>query len=194
MKIVGLTGGIGSGKSTVAKFFYEFDIPIFIADTEAKKLMNEDTNLKASLTELLGKKAYSEGKLNRKYVASLVFDNKELLSKMNTLVHPAVRNHFKKWVRKQSGPYCIYEAAILFETGGEEECDATILVTAPKEVRIARILKRDNTTISEIEARMANQWSDDDKRKLAHFTIENIDLEDTRKQVRKIHKNLCEIA
>ena len=194
MKIVGLTGGIGSGKSTVAKFFSEFDIPIFIADTEAKKLMNEDTNLKASLTELLGKKAYSEGNLNRKYVAGLVFDNKELLSKMNTLVHPAVRNHFKKWVRKQSGPYCIYEAAILFETGGEEECDATILVTAPKEVRIARILKRDNTTISEIEARMANQWSDDDKRKLAHFTIENIDLEDTRKQVRKIHKNLCEIA
>ncbi|MCT8339992.1 dephospho-CoA kinase [Flavobacteriaceae bacterium TK19130] len=194
MKIVGLTGGIGSGKSTVAKFFSEFDIPIFIADTEAKKLMNEDTNLKASLTELLGKKAYSEGKLNRKYVAGLVFDNKELLSKMNALVHPAVRNHFKKWVRKQSGPYCIYEAAILFETGGEEECDATILVTAPKEVRIARILKRDNTTISEIEARMANQWSDDEKRKLAHFTIENIDLEDTWKQVRKIHKNLCEIA
>ncbi|WP_203293028.1 dephospho-CoA kinase [Luteirhabdus pelagi] len=194
MKIVGLTGGIGSGKSTVAKFFSEFDIPIFIADTEAKKLMNEDANLKASLTELLGKKAYSEGKLNRKYVAGLVFDNKELLSKMNALVHPAVRNHFKKWVREQSGPYCIYEAAILFETGGEEECDATILVTAPKEVRIARILKRDNTTIPEIEARMANQWSDDDKRKLAHFTIENIDLEDTRKQVRKIHKNLCEIA
>ncbi|MGM0635011.1 MAG: dephospho-CoA kinase [Bacteroidota bacterium] len=187
--IVGLTGGIGSGKTTVAKMFKEKGIPVYIADDEAKKLMNTDL-LKHQIIQIFGEKAYSNGELNRQFIANQVFKNQRLLEKLNGIVHPAVRNHFSEWVAKQNASFVLYEAAILFEKGGDEICDYTILVTAPKEIRINRIQQRDEAKRTDIVDRMNNQWSDDKKKKLADFIVENIDLDKTQKKVQDIYELL----
>ncbi|MHA7058971.1 dephospho-CoA kinase [Aquimarina sp. M1] len=189
-KTVGLTGGIGSGKSTVAKMFAKFDIPVYIADDEAKKLMSEETTVKKQIVDLLGVKAYSNKGLNRTYIANKVFNNKELLEKLNQIVHPAVATHFNAWKKEQKSTYVIKEAAILFENGGYNHCDFTILVTAPEEVRIERVLKRDNSTRSQVVARLHNQWKDAKKIPMADFVIQNMNLEETWLQVKKIHNKL----
>ena len=143
MKIVGITGGIGSGKSTIAAYFNsEFDIPVYYADAEAKALMNTES-LKKAITALLGEEAYQEGQLDRKYVASKVFNDDQLLEQLNGIVHPAVATHFKSWCQAQNAPYVLKEAAILFENGTADALDAVILITAPKQLRIDRVLKRD---------------------------------------------------
>lgn len=190
MKIVGLTGGIGSGKTTVATMFNELGIPTYIADIEAKKLTNASEEIELALLKILGEKAYNENGLNRKYVADKIFNDSELLKKVNGIIHPKVAEHFKNWVQDQNGSYCIKEAAILFENGNYKNCDYTILVTAPKQTRIQRVLKRDDTTEKEIMSRMDNQWPDDKKKALASFVIQNKDLEDTKSQVLKIHEYL----
>lgn len=190
MKTVGLTGGIGSGKTTVATMFNELGISIYIADIEAKKLTNTSEEIKTELLGILGDKAYNKNGLNRKYVADQIFNDQELLKKVNQIIHPRVAEHFEKWVQQQTGVYCIKEAAILFENGSYKNCDYTILVTAPKQVRIDRILKRDDTNEKEIKSRMDNQWPDDKKMDLADFVIENNQLSSTRKQVQKIHEYL----
>jgi len=190
MKTVGLTGGIGSGKTTIATMFNELGIPIYIADIEAKKLTNSSEEIKAELLKILGDNAYNEDGLNRKYVADQIFNDAELLKKVNKIIHPQVAKHFKNWAKQQSEAYCIKEAAILFENGGYKECDYTILVTAPKETRIDRILKRDDTTEAEIKSRMDNQWPDEKKIELADFVIENTDLDATKEQVVKVHEYL----
>ena len=188
MKIIGLTGGIGSGKSTVAAFFNELGVPVYIADLEAKKLTNSSKKIRKKIKALLGKESYKGKKINTEFVASKVFNNKSLLKDLNAIIHPRVAKHFKKWVEEQEGPYCIKEAAILFESGSYKDCDATILVKAPKELRIKRILDRDqNTTIEEIESRMKNQWSDSEKENLADIVIENFDLEKTQQKIKEIH-------
>ncbi len=194
MKVVGLTGGIGSGKSTVAGFFQELGVPVYIADTEAKRLMNESPELKKKISALFGIKAYVNNLLDRKYIASEVFYDKEKLEALNGMVHPAVREDFAGWKQQQASAYVIYEAAILFEQGGNKNCDLTILVTASRESRIARLHKRDNSTLEEIEARMAHQWPDERKRELADFVIENEQLEETLKKVKEIHQILLETA
>ncbi len=194
MKTVGLTGGIGSGKTTIATMFNELGIPIYIADIEAKKLTNSSEEIKAELLKILGDKAYNEDGLNRKYVADQIFNDAELLKKVNKVIHPQVAKHFKNWAKQQSEAYCIKEAAILFENGGYKECDYTILVTAPKETRIDRILKRDDTTEAEIKSRMDNQWPDEKKIKLADFVIENTDIDATKEQVIKVHEYLINTA
>ncbi|PVW16538.1 dephospho-CoA kinase [Marixanthomonas spongiae] len=194
MKTIGLTGGIGSGKTTVATMFSELGVPIYIADIEAKKLTNTSEAIKSELTEILGEKAYNKNGLNRKYVADQIFNNEQLLKKVNQIIHPRVAEHFKEWAQQQTGIYCIEEAAILFENGGYKNCDYTILVTAPKQLRIDRILKRDDTTETEIQSRMDNQWPDEKKKALADFTIENIDMEMTRAQVKEIHEYLLKTA
>ena len=194
MKIVGLTGGIGSGKSTVASMFNELGISTYIADIEAKKLTNSSEEIKTALITVLGEKAYNKNELDRKYVADKIFNDSDLLEKVNSIIHPKVAEHFKNWVQHQEGNYCIKEAAILFENGNYKKCDYTILVTAPKETRIERILKRDDTTEKEIISRMDNQWPDDKKKVLASFIIKNKDLKDTKEQVLKIHEYLLEIA
>lgn len=190
MKVVGLTGGIGSGKTTVANCFAELGIPLYIADVEAKKLMNESPQVKKEIRALFGNEAYENENLNRKFVAQVVFRDREKLEELNAIVHPQVAVHFESWKLKQTAPYVIYEAAILFEKGGYKKCDQTILVTAPHELKIERLKKRDGATISEIEARMNNQWPDEKKIPLADFIIENEVISDTKKKVRKIHQIL----
>ncbi|WP_370476694.1 dephospho-CoA kinase [Tamlana flava] len=192
MKIVGLTGGIGSGKTTVAQQFKKLGIPFYIADKEAKKLMNKSKMIKRKLVELLGEEAYLDGKLNRPFIASIIFKNKDILEKMNAIVHPRVAKHFKKWLLKQEAPYVIKEVAILFENGGHKDCDYVITVVAPKELRIKRLLERDDTSKEKIEAIMKNQWSDDEKAKLSHYIIDNVNLDDTKSQVLHIHQDLLQ--
>ncbi|MFD1079672.1 dephospho-CoA kinase, partial [Longispora fulva] len=180
MKVVGLTGGIGSGKTTVANMFRELGIPVFIADDEAKALLNSDPDIKKAITGIFGREIYNEEGLDRKKLASLVFNDREKLDRLNAIVHPAVANYFDGWKKKQKSTYLIYEAAILFETGGYKKCDFTVLVTAPHDIRIQRLQQRDNSTLEEIEARMNNQWSDEKKANLADFQIENIDISATQ--------------
>jgi dephospho-CoA kinase len=190
MKIIGLTGGIGSGKTTVANMFKDLGVPVYIADDEAKKLTNKSKVIKRKLVNLLGEEAFLDGLLNRKFVADIIFKDPELLKKVNSIIHPKVASHFKLWVKKQKGSYCVKEAAILFENGGYKDCDLTILVTAPMDIRIERVLNRDITTRQAIKERIDNQWTDKEKSKLANIIIENINLKATQKQVEKIHASL----
>lgn len=190
MRKVGLTGGMGSGKSTVAGMFTDLGIPVYNSDLEAKRLMNQDEALKKQIIALLGKAAYQSGVLNRSFIAEKVFNNRDLLKKLNKIVHPAVREDFRAWAERQTAPYVLQEAAILFENGSSGEFDAMILVTAPKKIRIKRILERDGLSESAIRERMKHQWSEKKKKALAHFVIENTDLDQTREAVQEIHKTL----
>ena len=171
-KVVGLTGGIGSGKTTVAKMFEELGVPIYIADIEAKKLINRSKIIKRKLIVLFGDEAYVDNKINRVFVAGQIFNNKDLLSRMNQIVHPKVASHFKRWLKKHNSPFVIKEAAILFENGSYKDLDAIITVTAPIEERIKRVTKRDNSTKEKVLAVMRNQWDDKKKEKLLKI-IEN---------------------
>ena len=189
-KIIGLTGGIGSGKTTVAKMFSEKGVPIYIADTEAKRLINRSKVIKRKLIKLFGEEAYIDGKLNKTFIAHKIFNNTEYLEKMNVIVHPKVASHFKRWLSKQNAPYIIKEAAILFENGGYLSCDAIILVIADENVRIQRVIKRDNTSKVKVQAIIGNQWDDSQKISLSHFIIDNSTLSSTRNEVEEIHKKI----
>ncbi|MGB1450830.1 MAG: dephospho-CoA kinase, partial [Marinirhabdus sp.] len=157
MKTIGLTGGIGSGKTTVAGMFHDLGVPVYIADDEAKKLMNASKGIRRELVALFGTAVYKNEKLDRKFLAQRIFSDPGTLKKVNAIVHPRVGEHFKHWAKKQKYAYVLKEAAILFENGGYKNCDATILVTAPKHARVQRLLKRGAGTLPEIEARMKNQ-------------------------------------
>jgi dephospho-CoA kinase len=186
MIVVGLTGGIGSGKSTIAGFFKKLGVPVYIADEEARKLMHTPA-LIAQVTALFGHKAYTNGILNRSYIASLVFNDGKLLQQLNAIVHPTVSTHFKQWSQDQQAPYVIKEAAILFENQGYKECYFTILVTAPLATRIKRVIKRDHTNEEKVLARIEQQWEDEKKIPMADFVIDNINLKRSEKETRKIH-------
>lgn len=190
MKVVGLTGGIGSGKTTIARMFSKLGVPVYIADDEAKRIVDSSKVVRRKLIALLGEKAYANDALDRKYVAGLIFNDTELLAQVNAIIHPKVGQHFKRWLKRQQGAYCIKEAAILFENGSYRNLDLTILVVAPKQVRIDRVLQRDSTNQEAIKQRMANQWSDAKKRKLADIVIVNDSLKQTQIQVEKLHKKL----
>lgn len=190
MKVVGLTGGIGSGKSTVAKMFEQLGVAVYIADIEAKRLMNEDALVKKQIIDLLGNDSYINEELNRSYIANIVFNDSSKLLQLNAIVHPAVANHFDCWKSKQKGNYVVKEAAILFENEGHKQCDYTILVSAPIETRIERVLKRDKTTREDILSRMNNQWEDARKIPLADFVIYNKNIEYTENQVHKVHREI----
>ncbi|HEY5689443.1 MAG TPA: dephospho-CoA kinase [Yeosuana sp.] len=192
MKIVGLTGGIGSGKTTVANMFRALGISIYIADEEAKKLMASSKIIKRKLIALFGEKVYVNDALNKPYIADTIFKNRLLLEKMNAIIHPRVASHFKKWLLKQKSPYVIKEAAILFENESYKQCDLIITVTAPKELKIKRLLSRDNMTLERIEAIMNNQWNDEKKIKLSDYVIVNTELENTRQQVENIHQQIID--
>lgn len=194
MKIIGLTGGIGSGKTTVAKMFEELGVPIYNSDLEAKKLMHSSKTIRKKLVDLFGETAYQEGKLNRTYIAQSVFNDPELLKRLNKIVHPVVRKHFVKWSETQNAPYVIQETALLFENDAQGLYDKVILVTAPTEVRIKRLLERDNATREEILARMNNQLEDSKKLPLADYVIENIDLEKTSAKVDEIHSRILDFS
>ncbi|MDT0646057.1 dephospho-CoA kinase [Zunongwangia sp. F260] len=187
MKIVGLTGGIGSGKTTVANFFEELGIPVYIADDAAKHLMNTSENIKREITSLFGLDSYRDNLPDRKFIASRVFNDQKKLNLLNIIIHPAVAADFENWKLQQDAPYVIYEAAILFEKEGYKKCDYTILVTAPREEKIRRIKARDNSSVEDIQERMNNQWDDERKAKLADFQIQNLQLEQTRRDVENLH-------
>lgn len=197
MITIGLTGGIGSGKTTVANYFIELGVPVYFADNEAKELMNTSKKIKKKLIAQFGEEAYKDGKLNRAYLAAIVFNDKNKLNIINKIVHPEVVKHFSIWVKQQSqnikNDYVIQENAILFENGSASKFNYIITVTAPVDIRINRILKRDSITKDAILSRMDNQWSDNEKVKLSDFVINNINLIDTKKQVKKLHKKLLKI-
>ena len=188
--VVGVTGGIGSGKTYVCSLFAEKGIPVYNTDIEAKKLMNTNASVKEAIGELLGSKSYTNGVLNRPYIAEKIFNNAALLKKMNAIVHPAVALDFEKWYEKQNADFVIKESAILFETGGYKKCDASILVTAPVSIRINRVIKRDNVSEEEVLMRIKNQWDDEEKIKLASYIIENIEKRNTILQVETICETL----
>ena len=188
--VVGLTGGIGSGKSTIAKEFAALGIAVFNSDEQAKVLIATDAQVKERIIAAFGEKAYQNGEYNRAYIAQIVFNNPEKLAILNSIVHPALAKHFKQWAKKQTSPYVLKEAAILFENGSYKDCDYIITVTAPEQLRIARVMARDHCTEAQVRARMAQQWSDAQRIALSNAVIENIDLESTKEQVKRINDEL----
>lgn len=188
---VGITGGIGSGKSTVCKIFKLIGIPVFEADKVAKNLINSDEKIRNELIQLFGDNIYdSNKKLNKKMLADLIFNDESLLEKVNNLVHPAVRNEFILWHQKQNSKYTVHEAAILFESGFYKMMDFTILVSAPEITRIERVVKRDKIKPELVESRISKQWNDEDKRKLASIELVNDNKHLLIPQILEIDKKL----
>ncbi|WP_163325350.1 dephospho-CoA kinase [Draconibacterium mangrovi] len=171
---IGITGGIGSGKSVICQVFKLLGAPVFEADAWAKKLVNTHPEIKTGLIDWYGPDIYSpNGTIDRKKLAGIIFTDSTQLKKVNELIHPVVRQEFMIWADKQSSPYVVHEAAILFESGFYKMMDNTILVTAPENMRIDRVTKRDGSTIEAVKERMDKQWSDEQKRKLASKEIKN---------------------
>jgi len=187
MMIVGLTGGIGSGKSTVGKLLVDLGVPVYNSDIEAKRLMNTSKVLRRKIVQLLGAASFLNGTLNRTFIAEKVFNDKKLLQKLNDIVHPAVRKHFLRWIKKQNHPFVVQETALLFENGMQEFYDKIILVTAPKNTRIERIIARDGSTRQQVLERMGNQLADDIKIPLADFVLANIDFDETATKVSELN-------
>lgn len=194
MIIVGLTGGIGSGKSTVAGMFKDLGVPVYDSDSEAKRLMITSAELKIAIMELLGEDAYYGKALNKKFIASKIFENPEKLQRLNKIVHPAVRADFLEWTETQEAPYVIQETALIFENDAQDNYDYVILVKAPENFRLKRVMERDGANKKEVLDRMRNQMSDDEKVALSNFCIDNIDLEITKKRVDELHQRLVKQA
>ncbi len=190
--IVGVTGGIGSGKSLVAKTICSFENTIYFhADKEAKLLMNNSAEIKDKIIAAFGQKSYDNGVLNKKYISSLVFKNPHQLKVLNTIVHPQVKEHFKKFVESQNkNTLIIYENAIIFETNSSSICDIIISVNSPRNIRIKRVMKRDNSTKIMVENIMNNQWSDAKRNLLSNYIINNIEKEETLLKIKKIYNFL----
>lgn len=189
-KVLGLTGGIGSGKTTVAKIFKSLDVPVYNADQAAKILMNTSKELKHKIKQLLGKDAYKQNELNKEFISEKIFNNKVLLTNINALVHPEVTLDFNSWLSIQTSAYVVKEVAVLFETAAEDQFDYILTVTAPEALRIKRIIERDHTSLAKIKAVMSNQLQDSEKTAKSHFMILNIDWDDTQKQVYDIHNTI----
>jgi dephospho-CoA kinase len=185
-KIIGLTGGIGSGKTVVAKYMESLGIPVYIADDEAKKVMASSEIIR-KITAAFGEAVYNNSILNTKKLAKFVFDDPEKLQKLNNIVHPQVKKHFDAWVEKNKKyPLVVKEAAILFETGGDKYCDAIITVISPLETRIKRIVERDKTDKESVLKRMESQWTDEQRVAKSNYVIHNITLMETYKQTKQI--------
>lgn len=192
---VGITGGIGVGKSLICKLFQLKNIPVYDADFFAKHLMQNDEKLVKKLTETFGEIYDTSGNLLRKKLANIVFNDKAELQKLNAIVHPAVNKHSLLWMEsKLDVPYCLREAALLFESGSHKQLDLVILVTAPKTIRIERVIKRDKSTVEAIEARINSQWSEQKKLELADEVIVNDDVQLLIPQVNALHKKLSGIV
>lgn len=189
-KIIGLTGGIGSGKSTIASYFKALGVPVYIADDEARKLM-DDPEIVKKVQAVFEENILENHVLNRKKIAALVFSNPQKLEQLNSIVHPEVKKHFISWLKRHKDqPFIIKEAAILFESGSYKDCDKIIVVTAPEEIRVDRVMQRDKVTKEQVLERMKNQWTEEEKIKRSDFVIENIDLEASEKKVSEILKEL----
>ena len=190
MKVIALTGGIGSGKSVVASMFEQLDVPIYYADQRAKELMTTEPGLREGLRTLFGEEAFTGNALNRSYIASIVFEEPSKLASLNALVHPQVEKDFRSWLAGQKAPYVIQEIPLRFENEKESEYDAVITVTAPIETRIRRVMERDGVTRKQVQHGMDNQLPEEIKVKKATLVIDNIHLDRTRLQVKEIHRKL----
>tara|TARA_R110002096_G_scaffold21043_7_gene68753 strand:+ start:106047 stop:106625 length:579 start_codon:yes stop_codon:yes gene_type:complete len=188
--IVGITGGIGAGKTTVSNIFGQLGIPVYEADYHSKNLLDIDEELKSSLVELLGNSILNNSKIDREKMAAIIFNDEQLLKRANALIHPRVALHFEKWRNNQKSPYIIKEAAILFESGSYKDCDKVIVVSAPKELRIERVKKRSGLSRQQIMARMEKQWPEEQKIKLADYIVINDGEHSLIKQSLDIHREL----
>ena len=185
---VGLTGGIGSGKTTVSRVFTTMGIPVYYADERARHLMNSDHTLKAAIVQHFGEQSYSKDTLDRKYLASIVFNDKDKLNLLNSITHPATIRDAEEWMEKQTTVYTIKEAALLFESGAAEKLDYIIGVYAPQHLRVQRVMKRDNLPIDEVMKRISRQIDEEMKMKLCDFVITNNNLELVIPQVVELDK------
>ncbi|MEQ7800419.1 dephospho-CoA kinase [Pedobacter sp. ASV1-7] len=194
---IGITGGIGSGKTTICRIFETLGIPVFYADTVAKQIMVTDEILIKSVKEAFGIESYTkDGVLNNKHIAGIVFHNAKELARLNELVHPAVFRAFDDWVKQipQSVPYILKEAALLFESGSYKMCDQNLLVIAPEEVKIQRVMQRDGVTAELVKARMDKQMSDEEKTKKADHIIYNNETDSLIIQVTRLHQLFLNIS
>lgn len=185
-KVIGLTGGIGSGKTTIANHFRSLGIPVYIADDEARKLMQTDEVIEA-IKVTFGAVLFEGATLKRDELAAIVFNDPEKLQQLNAIVHPAVKRHFKQWLFEHKAfPLVIYEAAILFESGNYKDFDFIITVTAPLESRIQRVIERDKTTRDQVLRRINSQWTDEQRVLKSDYVIENINLDFAKKKTEEI--------
>ena len=196
MKIIGITGGIGSGKTTITKYIESLGYPVYIADDEAKKLLDTKEVIN-EIKNTFGEEIIDNNLVDKKKLATFVFGNENKLRQLNGIVHPKVRQHFINWLKQCDKPFVVKEAAILFESGTYKDCDFTILVTAPEDVRIVklltefdRVIKRDNTNKEDVIKRIRSQWSDEDKAKLSDFVIQNVYLEQSKREIDEIIKKI----
>lgn len=191
---VGVTGGIGSGKSVVCKMLQEHGAAVYDSDRHAKALMAESAHIREQLIASFGPDCFICGQLDRKYLASKVFGNEVALQKLNAIVHPAVREDFRRWAEEQRSPYVVLESAILFESGFDSEVDTTLAVMAPVEERVRRCMERDNASRDTIMSRISHQMSDDELFRRAKRTIVNLRLDYLEDDVQQLHKIFCHEA
>jgi len=190
MLTVGLSGGIGSGKTTVSKVFQTLGIPVFYADDTVKNLYDTDIHLQQAMIKLFGSAIYDKGRLQSKALAALIFNDDRLLHQVNELTHPLVAKAFTAWKQVQKAPYVLLEAAILFESGMAEDMDINISISAPDSVRIARVAQRDGSSEEQIRQRMSKQWSDEQRNAKAHYVIINDDKEALLPQIITVHEKI----
>ena len=189
-KIIGLTGGIGSGKTTIANYFKELGIPVYIADDEARKI-SETSEIAQAIKAVFGNEVFKNKKLDRVKVAEIVFSNQAKLKQLNEIIHPAVKKHFENWILEHSNfPFVLKEAAILFESGAYKDCDIVISVIAPLETRIQRVIQRDEVTRDNVLKRIMNQWTDEERIRKSQYVIENVDVVEAKEEVKKILKKI----
>ncbi|MFN5478453.1 MAG: dephospho-CoA kinase [Chitinophagaceae bacterium] len=191
---IGLTGGIGSGKSTVAKIFSVLDIPVYQADKEAKRLMNTHPDIISGIQSLFSPLAYKNGQLDTSFLSDQAFQHPERLSQLNALVHPYTIEDAKQWMKQQTSPYALKEAALIFESGSQGEFDFIIGVSAPESLRISRAMERDHKKKEEIIDRMRNQMNEDEKLSKCHFILHNDERHLLIPQVLKLHQHFCDLA
>ena len=188
---VGITGGIGAGKSTVCDLLRERGVAVYDSDSRAKQLMSEDVMLRAELIEAFGDAVYGASGLDRAYLAKSVFGNDEALRKLNAIVHPAVMRDFAAWAEVQEGDYVVLESAILFEAGLVDRVDSVVAVMAPESLRLERAMARDGASRDEILRRIRSQMSDDERMERAKYAVVNIDREELAEDVEQLHRRLC---
>ena len=187
---IGLTGVIGSGKSTAANYFSKLGVPVFFADNSAKKIMNTDSSVKKCLVDLLGSLAYSNGELNKQFISDIIFNNQNLLKSINNLIHPKVQEDFNLWLTNQASPYVIYEAALIFENSSEHLFDKIICIKTPLDIIYNRLKKRGDYSKNRIDKILKNQLSQNVKCSKSDYCIENISMDSLVIEIDKIHSSL----
>ena len=194
MKVLGITGGLGSGKSTICRIFSVLGIPVYEADAEVKHMYSVNDNLAALLAKNFPAELFDQGRPDTRKFATYFFGNSEALQQLNELVHPFVREHFTKWLAKQSGPYVLKETAILFESGSDSDCDKTASISAPETLRIERVSERDKRSRTEIKRIMAHQWTDEQRAERADYVIVNDEQQLVLPQVLQVHRQMIRLS